>query len=128
MTRPSDAELIAAARAARGRAHCPYSGFAVGAALLTADGRVVTGANVENASFGLTICAERAAAARAVAEGACEFEALAIATGSDRPVMPCGACRQFLAEFAPRLRVIAAGAGEAVVEATLDRLLPGRFE
>jgi homotetrameric cytidine deaminase len=124
---PSDAELIDAARAARARAYCPYSGFAVGAALRTAEGRIVTGANVENASFSLTICAERAAVARALAEGQTGFVTLAVATGAAEPALPCGACRQVLAEFAPDLRVLVVGEGPAVVEASLADLLPGRF-
>ena len=115
-------------RAARAQAHCPYSGFSVGAALLSAGGEVVTGANVENASFGLTICAERAALVRAVAEGSREFVAIAVATGAEAPVMPCGACRQVLAEFAPDLAGRAVGEGDQVAEASLAELLPGRFE
>ena len=130
MTLPSEQRdrLVEAARAARARAHCPYSGFSVGAALLSAGGEVVTGANVENASFGLTICAERAALVRAVAEGSREFVAIAVATGAEAPVMPCGACRQVLAEFAPDLAVLAVGEGDQVAEASLAELLPGRFE
>ena len=130
VTLPSErrAELVAAARAARARAHCPYSGFAVGAALLCADGTVVTGANVENSSYGLTLCAERAAVVRAVAEGRREFVAIAVATGAPTPTQPCGACRQVLAEFAPTLPVFAVGAGEEVAETTLGTLLPHRFE
>lgn len=124
---PQDAALVAAARKAAERAHAPYSGFAVGAAIACADGRIVTAANVENASYGLTICAERAAVVRALAEGVREFEAIAVACDTDDPVQPCGACRQFLAEFAPRLRVLAVGRGPAVARARLDELLPGAF-
>jgi cytidine deaminase len=91
--------LAAAARAASANAHCPYSKFAVGAAVHTADGRVFTGCNVENASFGLTICAERNAIFQAVAAGAREVVAVAVYTPTRKPVSPCGACRQVIAEF-----------------------------
>lgn len=130
MTRPSDVdeELIAAARAAREQAHCPYSGFSVGAALRCADGTIFTGVNVENASFGLTLCAERAAVVSAVTAGHRSFTAVAVVTDTDPPAMPCGACRQVLTEFAPELEVLAADMGDAVVRTTLDKLLPGRFD
>lgn len=130
MTRPSEdqrAALIAAARAAREHAHCPYSKFAVGAALLTQGGTIVPGVNVENASLGLTICAERSAAVAAVSAGQREFVAIAIATSLGEPVQPCGACRQFLAEFGPGMLVLAVG-DETVVETSLEELLPSRFE
>ncbi len=90
--------LIAAALAARRHAHAPYSRFRVGAALLTASGKIYTGVNVENASYGLTICAERIAVGKAVSNGHCRFRAIAIAAPSAQPT-PCGACRQVLAEF-----------------------------
>lgn len=93
------AELAAAALAVRDQAYAPYSHFAVGAALLAADGRIFTGCNVENLSFGLTICAERSAVVQAVAAGCREFAALAVAADTREPVSPCGACRQVLAEF-----------------------------
>ncbi len=131
MTPPSertdDDALVEAARAAMERAHCPYSHFPVGAALLCADGRIITGANVENASFGLTICAERSAVVRAVAEGARDFVALAVTTDTDEPTPPCGACRQFLAEFAPDLRILSVARGGERQEMQLGDLLPGRF-
>lgn len=121
-------ELIAAALDAQQRAYCPYSDFPVGAALRTAGGAIYRGVNVENASFGLTICAERVAAAAAVAAGEREFTAIAIASRSG--VAPCGACRQFLAEFNPSLPIVMVDSGDTstVREATLDQLLPGRFE
>ncbi|MGY4706804.1 cytidine deaminase [Candidatus Bipolaricaulota sp. J31] len=120
-------ELVRRAVEARKRAYAPYSGFAVGAALLTADGRIFTGCNVENASYGLTVCAERTALFKAVSEGAREFEAIAIACG-EGSCAPCGACRQVLYEFAPDLLVIMADAtGEETREARLSELLPRGF-
>lgn len=121
------AELVDAARAVRVRSHSPYSRFAVGAALLGVSGRVYAGTNVENASFGLSICAERAAVCRAVAEGEREFVAIAVVTGDARPTPPCGACRQVLQEFAPGLTILLAGAGGPVEEWTLADLLPHAF-
>jgi cytidine deaminase len=121
------AALLAAAREARGRAYAPYSEFAVGAALQCADGSIVTAANVENASYGLSMCAERAAVFAALAAGKTTFEAIAVAGPDGATVPPCGACRQVLAEFAPRLRVIYATAlGHEA--ATLEALLPAQFE
>jgi cytidine deaminase len=123
----SEAELLLAARRAAEAAYAPYSGFRVGAALLCEDGSVVIGCNVENASYGLSICAERAAVFAAVAGGARRFRTLALCC-PDRTavqlVVPCGACRQVLAEFAgPELAVIAEG-GERT---TLAALLPSPF-
>lgn len=109
------------------RAHSPYSKVQVGAALLARDGRVFLGCNVENASYGLTICAERSAIVQAVAAGAIEFTAIAITTNKARALMPCGACRQVLHEFAPRLRIIVAGRDGRSESTTLDRLLPSAF-
>ncbi|MCL6649788.1 MAG: cytidine deaminase [Chloroflexi bacterium] len=103
MTTPPDARalarLLALARRARAAAYCPYSGFAVGAAVLGASGRWFSGANVENASYGLTVCAERVAVLTAVARGERALLALAVVTSSDPPAAPCGACRQVLWEF-----------------------------
>ena len=127
---PSPRPLVAAAREAATRAHAPYSGFRVGAALLTGDGRIFTGCNIENASYGLTLCAERVALAKAVSEGATVFRALAIAGGAaDTPVTPCGACRQALAEFCPpRMPVWYAGLTAGSARATtIGKLLPHAF-
>ena len=121
--------LIAVARQARKNAYCPYSGFAVGAALLAASGKVYTGANCECASYGGTLCAERAALAAAVTAGERDFSALAVAGGT-RPLTPCGICRQLLSEFAVDrdFPVYCAPAeGEERLCTTLQALLPDGF-
>ncbi len=123
---PTDAQLIALAKEAMRQSYSPYSRFKVGACLLGADGRVFTGTNIENASFGMTICAERAAIAKAVSEGAKEFTAVAIAAES-APPWPCGACRQVLHEFAPDLRVLIAWGADHTDQALLSELLPHSF-
>jgi cytidine deaminase len=121
------AELARAARAARARAYAPYSRFEVGAAV-RAGGRIFAGANVENASFGATLCAERAAIAAAVNAGARRLDALAVASATAPPTPPCGICLQTLAEFAgPDLPITLAGARGARVETTLGELLPHGF-
>ena len=119
-------ELIPRAIAMREKAYAPYSGFAVGAALVTEDGTVFGGANVENASYGLTICAERSAAVAAVCAGHRSFEALAVAGPESAATAPFGACRQFLSEFNPELRVAYTSPGGVRVT-TLDQLLPDAF-
>jgi cytidine deaminase len=128
MTTSDRDELIRAALDAQQRAFCPYSNFPVGAALRTTRGTVYVGVNVENASFGLTICAERVAVSAAVAAGEREFAAMAVASRGG--VTPCGACRQFLAEFHPALPIVMVDSlrQEVSAETTLDVLLPGRFE
>jgi cytidine deaminase len=128
MSDSEQTELIQSALDAQKRAYCIYSEFPVGAALRTASGRIYQGVNVENASFGLTICAERVAAAAAVANGDKEFTAIAVV--SRNGASPCGACRQFLAEFNPNLPIVMVDSLNPTVihHATLDQLLPGRFE
>ncbi len=108
-------------------AYAPYSKVQVGAAVLTEEGEVHAGCNVENASFGLTLCAERCAVARAVAGGQRRLRAIAIATSLDDPLMPCGACRQFLHEFAPGMIVVSQGAKGPHVQTSLAQLLPRAF-
>ena len=110
----------------REKAWAPYSGFAVGAAVLAADGRVFVGCNVENASYGLSICAERNAVAAAVAAGARDLTAVAVVTDADPPAPPCGACRQVLAEFG-NLTVVLAGTAGATTVTTVADLLPAPF-
>lgn len=114
---------MARARAVAEHAYAPYSNVRVGAALLTKDGRVFVGTNVENASFGLTICAERAAVFTAVTEGATELRSIAIWSSLERPLPPCGACRQVLSEFAPSLEVWWTSGDAEPVCSTLDELL-----
>jgi cytidine deaminase len=123
-----DEELLRAATAVLANAHSPYSKVRVGAALRAADGRVFVGCNVENASFGLTVCAERAALFGAVSAGVRELDALAVVTDRERGWMPCGACRQTLFEFAPGLRILVRGKADRHVETFLSDLLPDAFD
>jgi len=127
MTDLAHEELVRAALDAQKRAYAPYSSFPVGAALRTASGKIYQGTNVENASFGLTICAERVAAAAAVAAGERDFAAIAVVSRGG--VTPCGACRQFLAEFAPLLPIVTVDSQQPDRQATyrLDALLPEQF-
>ena len=118
-----EARLISTATAARLQAYAPYSNFQVGAALLAKDGRIFTGCNVENLSYGLTICAERNAIFAAVAAGVREFDAIAIVADTREPVSPCGACRQVMAEFGD-FKIIAATLDGRVFESTVSALLP----
>lgn len=122
----TDLELMKIAQEAREHAYVPYSGFKVGAALLDRSGRVFSGCNVENASFGLTICAERVAVFKAVSEGLRQFCRLLL-TGGEEIITPCGACRQVLAEFAPDLVVICASDSGMMVQYDLKQLLPQSF-
>jgi len=120
------AELVKRAREVMKHAHAPYSKFHVGAALEAGDGRIFVGANVESASYGLTICAERMALGAAVAAGARKFSRIAVTTAVDPPAAPCGACRQLLAEFGLELEVISAGP-KSERRWTLGELLPAAF-
>ncbi|MBD5605233.1 MAG: cytidine deaminase [Candidatus Eremiobacteraeota bacterium] len=126
MNSADDARLLAAARAARANAYAPYSKFSVGAALLCEDGTVVTGVNVENASYGMTMCAERTAVFTAVASGKTRFAAIAVAGPPGVTTPPCGACRQVLAEFGRDLRLSYATA-DGTVTTTVGDLLPATF-
>jgi cytidine deaminase len=120
--------LVAAAVKARRHAAAPYSRFRVGAALLAADGRVFTGCNVESASYGLTICAERTAVFKALSEGARGFRAVAVVTATDQPTSPCGACRQVLWDQCRDIEVVMQTTDGRRVESRLAALLPLAFE
>jgi cytidine deaminase len=121
----TDQELIALATEARLRAYAPYSGYAVGAALLGQSGRVYTGCNVENAVYSLTICAERAALFGAVSAGERAFSTLVVVTANGG--LPCGSCRQVLAEFGPQIRILIAVPGRLLTEYSVSDLLPHAF-
>ena len=120
-------ELLNAAKAATENAYAPYSGFKVGAALLTSDGEVYTGCNIENISFGATVCAERCALFKAISEGKRSFLKLAIASSSEDKTFPCGICRQVLAEFMPDGEIIIKN-GEQEEVYTVSELLPHSFD
>ncbi|GJQ20952.1 MAG: cytidine deaminase [Bacteroidia bacterium] len=120
--------LIQAARRAKRRAHVPYSNFHVGAALLTADGKIVTGCNVESSSYGLTICAERTAIFKAVSDGKKRFKAIAITSDGSGATPPCGACRQVLWDLAGNITVVLDGNSRKPVVMKLESLLPIPFE
>jgi cytidine deaminase len=120
-------ELYAQAKDVRRLAYAPYSHFEVGAALLASDGRVFTGVNVENASYALSLCAERSALAAAIGGGARAFTVIAIAGPQGASVPPCGACRQALAEFGESIAVVFAGDDGELVERPLAALLPHAF-
>ncbi len=121
------AELVARAAQAREHAYAPYSAFPVGAALLLDSGEIVTGANVENASYGLSICAERAAVVRAIAKGARRYVAIAVVGPKELDLSPCGACRQFLSEFGLDIEVVMLRGGQPITRA-LRELLPDAFD
>lgn len=121
-------QLIERAKQAREKAYVPYSKFPVGAALLLANGEVVTGCNIENASFGLSNCAERTAIFKAMSEGKTEIKQVAVVADTDGPVSPCGACRQVLAEFCdPDTPVVLTNLKQDILETTVGNLLPGAF-
>jgi cytidine deaminase len=117
-------QLIRIATEARARAHAPYSNFAVGAALLTRSGRVFRGCNIENVSFRLTMCAEQAAVSAAIAEGEKDFVEIAVVADSKEPIVPCGACRQVLAEFSPEMKIVMANLDGLSQTVALSELLP----
>lgn len=120
-------ELLQAAAEARKNAYAPYSRFPVGAALLATSGKIYRGCNIENISYGLTVCAERVALWKAVSEGERDFLALAV-VGGDLPVcFPCGACRQVMIEFAPDLEIITGQPGKSLILRQLKDLLPDAF-
>ncbi len=129
MAQPTKSKLVRAAARVRKSAVAPYSKFLVGAALLTRGGEVITGANVESASYGLTCCAERVALFKALTEGKQDFVAVAVVARAKNGAMPCGACRQLLAEYAPQARVFVADsrALQRVREFNMAELLPGAF-
>jgi len=117
-------ELVEAALDARRHAHVPYSNFAVGAAVLTTSGNIFKGCNVENLSLRLTLCAEEVAIGSAVVHGSKDFIAIAVVADSCDPVMPCGACRQLLAEFNPAMEIISAKLDGRTEQHSLSELLP----
>jgi cytidine deaminase len=119
--------LVAAATSVRTNAHAPYSNYSVGAAVLTPDGRVFVGCNVENASYGLSVCAERHAVAAAVSAGCKKISGVAVVTSSNPPAAPCGACRQVLAEFGDFPVVLADLDGRSRAT-TVSELLPSAFD
>ncbi len=126
--KPELEKLVTAAQAARKLAYAPYSKYLVGAAVLGADGNVYTGANVENASYGLAVCAERAAIVKAINAGAKKLAAVAVVTANDVPAAPCGMCRQTMAEFGDdALPIVLANDRDARVELTLGEILPRAF-
>ena len=130
MTETQTSELIEAARAAQLSAYAPYSNFAVGAAVLLSDGTVYSGCNIENASFGLTVCAERVAIFNAVAAGRMDIVAIAVSTSAPKLCKPCGACRQVIAEFSrvgsPIVIISTTLSGLAATD-TITSLLPDNF-
>jgi cytidine deaminase len=120
--------LVAAARAARVHARAGYSGFRVGAALECADGTVVTGCNVENATYGLTVCAERVALLKALSEGHDAFRRIAVVADTASPTPPCGACRQLLWEYAGDIEIVLASLHRETARYRLSELLPVPFD
>jgi cytidine deaminase len=127
LSSPQRRRLVAAARRAAQVAYAPYSKFRVGAAVLAGSGKIFTGANVENASYGLSNCAERTAVFTAVAAGERKIVAVAVYTPTRKPTLPCGACRQVIHEFGPKAVIVCACRSHERLETALDRLLPGAF-
>lgn len=122
-------ELVEAARQAREQAHAPYSNFKVGAAIECSDGRVMTGCNVENSSYGLSMCAERVAIFKAISEGIHNFRRIAVIADTHTPVRPCGACRQVISDLFPKdTEVIMANLAGTVESISIHELLPAPFD
>ena len=119
--------LVEEAKKARLKAYSPYSGVKIGAAVLTSDGKIFSGANIENASYGLACCAERTAIFKAVSEGNRDIEAIAVVGKSEDFTKPCGACRQVMVEFNPRMKVLRRGLDGFAEDATAGSLLPAHF-
>ncbi len=124
----TDNELIDISEKAQSVAYAPYSGFKVGAALLTSEGKVFTGCNIENSSYGASVCAERTAVYKAVSEGYTDFSAIAVTSSGAGITFPCGICRQVLNEFSPDMRVILCEKGNEPVSFMLSGLLPNAFK
>jgi len=120
-------KLFKEAKKAREKAYTPYSKFKVGAAVLTTDGKIFTGCNIENASFGLTVCAERVAILKAISEGSYKFEAMAIIGDTKRPCSPCGACRQVISEFGEDIKIAMSNLKGDVKIKKISELLPEAF-
>lgn len=120
-------KLISEAEKAREGAYTPYSKFKVGAAVLSVDGKIFTGCNIENASFGLAVCAERVAIFKAISEGSTKFEAIAVVGDTDKPCSPCGACRQVISEFGKDIPLIMANLKGDVKIKKIKELLPEAF-
>jgi len=116
------------AREAKDRAYAPYSNFKIGAALLGKNGKIYTGCNVENASYGLSLCAERAAVLKAVSDGEQAFDTIVILSDTENPITPCGACRQVLAEFNPNIEVVMVTTTGKQKTSNLAELFPGAFQ
>ncbi|MEC9488546.1 MAG: cytidine deaminase [Halanaerobium sp.] len=128
LTNEMKERLLAEAWEAREKAYVPYSNFAVGAALLTVEGKVFHGCNIENSSYGLTNCAERSAIFSAVSAGFSDFAALAVVCDSPGPCSPCGSCRQVIAEFGDDILLLLANKKGDLLETTISDLLPGYFK
>ncbi|MGB9695409.1 MAG: cytidine deaminase [Caldisericaceae bacterium] len=120
-------KLIEEATKAMEHAYVPYSNFRVGAAVLMKSGKIYTGANIENSSYGATVCAERVAIFKAISEGETEIEEIAVVTETETPSSPCGICRQVIAEFSDNAKIILANTKGKVIETSLSELLPMAF-
>ncbi len=128
LTPDQESQLLTKARESRTHSVCTYSGFAVGASLLTTEGEVIGGCNVENATYGLTVCAERVALFKALSEGKKKFAAVCVTTSASKPTPPCGACRQLLWEFGGNLDVIITDLDKVLARYKLAELFPHPFD